>query len=252
MSSQGIWWEDLLQTVKIRYNKANELSRFFSLPTGDELTKGDAPMFMYGKKGDPLDKVTSIKTRDRELFEKWAWEQIQVKVLFINQHDHPVEIYWIHGSRAHSKEVLQPGTQIELTTMLTHEWYIRDKRVDARPDSPGSWKLTDESSLLTLKFGVENGPKIRDDWTTTVVIPRRTCFDLSGHCLFWNSQGECRKNPVFMEEVCQLTCKQCENDKPTSFDHNVDDETDANVDVTKEQTEDAETNTGDTAVNDEL
>ena len=102
--------------------------------------------------------------------------------------------------------------------MLTHEWYIRDKRVDARPDSPGSWKLTTESSLMTLKIGVQGGPKIRDDWTATVVIPKRSCFDLSGHCLFWQSQGECNKNPNFMGEVCRLTCKLCESDEPKTFD----------------------------------
>ncbi|GKY93372.1 hypothetical protein MPSEU_000304800 [Mayamaea pseudoterrestris] len=224
MSAQGIWWEDLLQTVKIRYHKSNELSKFFQLPTGDDLSKSGAPIFLYGKKGEPLDRMKQLQTANRATFESWAWEQMQVTVTFVNRHDHTVELYWIHGTRATTRADLPAGHEIELTSMLTHEWYIRDKRVDARPDSPGNYRLTTESSLLTLKIGVEGGPKIRDDWTTTVIIPKRTCFDLSGHCLFWSSHNECERNPNFMFEQCRLTCKLCESDERTEFDDEHDDQ----------------------------
>jgi curved DNA-binding protein CbpA len=32
MSSQGIWWEDLLQTVRIRFYRNSDLSKFFGVP----------------------------------------------------------------------------------------------------------------------------------------------------------------------------------------------------------------------------
>jgi len=36
MSSQGIWWEDLLQTVAVRFHRSNDLTEFFGVPSGDE------------------------------------------------------------------------------------------------------------------------------------------------------------------------------------------------------------------------
>lgn len=34
MSTQKIWWEDLLQTVQVKFNRGSELSRFFHVPSG--------------------------------------------------------------------------------------------------------------------------------------------------------------------------------------------------------------------------
>ena len=119
-----IWWEDLLQTVKIRYNKQNTLTRFFKVPHGDEMRKTKKPMFLFGRRGQPLSAdFARIQTRDREEFEKWMWKQIEVSVHFINNHHHEVELFWIHGRTAHSKGKLQPGETQWHTTMLTHEWW---------------------------------------------------------------------------------------------------------------------------------
>ena len=41
------------------------------------------------------------------------------------------------------------------------------------------------------------------------MIEPKVCFDLSGHCGFWNSRRECEKNPRFMGEVCRKTCELC-------------------------------------------
>ena len=34
-----------------------------------------------------------------------------------------------------------------------------------------------------------------------LIIHPKNCIDLSGHCPWWKGQGECKKNPLFMEEV---------------------------------------------------
>jgi hypothetical protein len=210
MSNQGIWWEDLLQCVKIRYHKGNDLTRFFSLPSGDELTKGGKPLFLYLRKGDPLYKYQMFQTNSRQAFETWVWEMVQVQVTFHNQHDHPVELYWIHGNVANSRAIIQPGETVMETSMLTHEYYARDKRTDSWPESPGAYKLTTEASLGSWKIGKEGGPPIQDDFTMNIYIPLKQCFDLSGHCTFWKQLGECKKYPEFMAEKCQLTCSFCD------------------------------------------
>ncbi len=103
MSSQGIWWEDLLQTVQIRYHTPKHpLAQFFGLTA--PLTE---PVFFLARRGVPLQlsSFQTLTTRNRQIFDKWVWEQLEVDIQFINQHDHPVEVYWIHGNRAHIRMV---------------------------------------------------------------------------------------------------------------------------------------------------
>jgi ShK domain-like/VHL beta domain len=210
MSEQGIWWEDLLQTTTVRFHRSNDLTEFFGIPNGDNL---DAPVFIFGKRGQDFKHSTEgwarISTNSREEFEAWVWQCINVKVIFVNNHDHPVEIFWIHGRRANVKMILQPGDVDEHTTMLSHEWWVRDARTDSHPDSPGRWKLTNNNMLVTWKI-------TSDEENQRLVIPLSKCFDLSGHCDWWRQHGECTKNPKFMEEQCAKTCALCaEVDNPS-------------------------------------
>lgn len=208
MSSQGIWWEDLLQTVQIRFHKSSELSRFFQVDAGQMQNDSNTPIFLFGKRGQSLtDSAARIQTRSRQSLENWVWKQMEVDVQFINQHDEHVELYWIHGSRAQLKFTIPPHSVGLQTSMLSHEWYARDARVDSRSDSPGRYKLSTESSLGSWKIVNDTSPQ-------KFVIEPQTCFDLSGHCAFWKQRGECRKNPNFMLEQCLFTCDLCrkEND----------------------------------------
>jgi hypothetical protein len=180
MSTQGIWWEDLLQTTVVRYHRSNKLTEFFDIPNGDELK---APLFVFGRRGQKFDASSTnwprLSTSDRGVFDKWMWDQIKVDVEFVNSHDHPVEIYWINGKQAtKSPLILEAGASEIHTTMLSHEWAVRDARVDARKDSPGRSKLTKNSILITWKI-------TSDEQRQQLVIPLRKCFDLSGHCGDW-------------------------------------------------------------------
>ena len=207
MSSQGIWWEDLLQATVVRYHLNNKLTELFDIPRGDTLNE---PVFIFGRRGQKFDaSVTEwprFSTKNREEFDKWVWSQVEVVVEFVNNHDHPAEIYWIHGTSAKNSLTVEPGETKTHTTMLSHEWWVRDARVDTRHDSPGRWKLTQNSMLISWKI-------TSDEDSQKLVIPKRNCYDLSGHCSFWQGQGECKKNPVFMDDSCALTCGKCTKDK---------------------------------------
>lgn len=204
MSSQGIWWEDLLQTVRIKFYRKSELSELFGV-TAEQVHQ--KPIFLFGQRGTRLTADTAqhlprYHGNNRQDFEAWVWKQIEIVVEFTNRHEHRVEVYWIHGSTAHRKFELEPGESQAHTTMLSHEWYVRDVRVDTRPDSPGRYKLTNDSSLGSWKI-------INDESPQPIIIPGGQCFDFSGHCGFWKSYGECHKNPVFMREQCIKTCGWC-------------------------------------------
>jgi hypothetical protein len=207
MSSQGIWWEDLLQSVQIRFHRSSDLSRFFGIPAADDM---DEPIFLFGRRGQPLsDSFSRLSTKDRATFETWVWKQIEVDVEFVNEHPYPIEIYWIHNRRATLKLTLGSGQRHTLTSMLSHEFWVRDARVDTRDDSPGRWKLTDDSSLGSYKIVTDTNPQ-------QIIIEANTCYDLSGHCGFWRGHGDCRKNPIFMEENCRKTCKLCSKEASKS------------------------------------
>lgn len=206
MSSQGIWWEDLLQTTTVRFHRSNKLTQFFNIPSGDTMEK---PIFVFGKRGIAFNNETSewskLETDSRQTFDAWVWDQIKVQVEFVNHHDHAVEIYWIHGTTAKVKATLEPNGRTVHTTMLCHEWWVRDARTDTHKDSPNRYKLTENSMLIKWKI-------VSDEHNQQLIIPLRKCYDISGHCPFWWGHGECAKNPNFMREQCSKTCGLCTTD----------------------------------------
>ena len=250
MSPQSIWWEDLLQTASIRFHRSNDLTRYFGTLLGQMTINEDMkePVFLFLKKGTKLNDGESFIdttdvdsnnnnhaarmhiTKDRASFEKWMWTMIEVQVTFHNQHFHPVEIYWISGNRANIKTTIEPNETWVHYSMLTHEFYSRDARVDLWEGSPGRFKLTTNSSLGSWKIGVsssnsekkdddgggqqeeEHATTIREDGSVYITIPPKQCLDLSGHCTFWANQNQCTENPTFMAEKCMLTCGHCSND----------------------------------------
>ena len=206
MSSQGIWWEDLLQTTTVRFHRANDLTEFFGIPNGETMKN---PIFVFGKRGANINDAKSwprLETRDRKQFDDWVWKRMEVQIQFVNQHDHPVEIYWIHGTNAKNSLKLEPGASETHTTMLSHEWWVRDARTDTRSDSPGRHRLSSNNCLITWKI-------LNDQHLQQLVIPLRTCYDLSGHCGYWKNQNQCNENPKFMGEDCRLSCGLCTRDE---------------------------------------
>jgi hypothetical protein len=203
MSTQGIWWEDVLQTIVVRHHTPNhELVKHFDIPTDI-----DKPVFVFLKQNATLTPEDSVMltTSHREDFENWVWKQLEVKVQFRNEHSHAVELYWLHDTRAHLKATILPKQSHYENTMLSHAYVARDARVDQFEGSPGRYKLMPNALV--------------GNWTITsttpsvVTIPAKPCMDMSGHCSFWsmNPKGECQRNAGFMHKTCALTCNVCSN-----------------------------------------
>lgn len=167
MSAQNIWWEDILQTIQIRYHRSSELSRLFGAPDADDL---HVPLFLFGKRGTPLsNEFSRLSTANRRQFETWVWAQIEVQVHFVNEYPEPVEVFWIHGNRAQLKMTLNPGQKEVHTTMLTHEWWVRDARVAPQnrhrltPDTClASWKIVNDTSPQVLIIKPKEDPSSRE------------------------------------------------------------------------------------------
>ena len=205
MSTQGIWWEDLIQAVKVRYFQENEITKFFGIPHGDNLR---SPIVVFGKRGQILDaevakRMERIETRNRAELEDWIWQRIQITVWFVNQHTHAVEIFWIHKGSAEMTLTLDPGQRESHNTMLSHEWWIRDSRVDTFPESPRRNRLTKESLLGIWKI-------VSDEDGQEIIIQSKACVDMSGHCERWEKTSrDCTNNPTFMKVNCRKTCSFC-------------------------------------------
>lgn len=253
MSSQGIWWEEILQTIKVKYHRSNDMAEHFGLPfVGDAAKDMVQPVFLFGRKGQTLyEPWERLDTRNRAHLEKWMWKQIQVEVHFVNQHSHPVELFWIHGTGAQQKEVIAVGETAVHTTMLTHEWWARDIRTDARPDSPSRKKLTEASCLASWKIQNATTPQ-------TLVIETPLCFDLSGHCPYWRNarRGKgCEHNPNYMCEYCQSTCqdfcKTCQQ-QPTPSEQQQRATSSTSNPNSSSQAESERTGQGEEGVHDEL
>ena len=207
MSTQKIWWEDLLQTVQVKFHRGSELSRFFQVPSGEEINASGKPFFVFVDKGKPLSDFATFSTSNRKDMESWVWKQMHVEVTFVNQHEHPVELYWIHGGKGNHLVTLQPGDVRVENTMLSHEFYARDDRVDRWDGSPGRHKLSKNSAMGSWK--ILSDPVSEVDGNTIYI--RSNCFDLSGHCEWWAAapRHECQRNPGFMNKTCQKTCEVC-------------------------------------------
>ena len=97
LSKQGIWWEDILQTVKVLYYHSNKLIRFFDIPDRSNL---QVPVFIFVKKGSPLTDYQSLQTANRARFTYWMWNNLEVKnVTFINRHKKEVDVWWVHDDQ---------------------------------------------------------------------------------------------------------------------------------------------------------
>eukprot|EP00978_Attheya_sp_CCMP212_P001127 scaffold2339_cov54-Attheya_sp.AAC.6 len=224
MSSQGIWWEDILQSVQIRFHrKGNDLTRLFEVPSlNDEMNNAlTQPYLAFVKRGDPLEDfqvyytgagAEKEQTLSRHDAHAWVWEMLSIDVEFVNNHDHPVILYWIDGQRAREKTVIPPGGTYLSRTRLSHQWYARDQRCDNHSGAQ-------DPLLRRKKFTKESligNWIILSDQQQKIVI-ETTCFDLSGHCTFWNgNKQECDRNSSFMHAMCPKTCNTCKNAEGTN------------------------------------
>ena len=214
----GIFWETMLQTTKVPYTRENDMTRFFKIPKGDALRESGKPIFLFGRRGEPLSQnLERIQTSSHEELEEWVWDKMKVTVEFVNKHSHPVLGYLIQdeGNNTQSLFQLDPGESTEIATRLSHEFWVKDARVDTHPDVlQKPTKFTQESMV-----GVYNIDS--DEIGQQIVIHPKSCFDFSGYCVEWKQDGACTnrkdgKDVTFVQELCPFSCQIC-NDKNDEF-----------------------------------
>ena len=193
MSEQGIWWEDILLTAKVRYNSKSDIAGKWGIK--DHKT----PTYAFVRRGSTLDRENvqflSIPNMKHQAFAAWMWKNIEVEITFINRHDHDVHLYWINGRRANNRGVIPPGQQLVQNTMLSHEWMARDTRVNDNT-------LNDESGMGHWL--------IKTDTEKVFEIRTKPCMDWHGSCVTWAARGECHRNPGYMMSTCRLSCNVCD------------------------------------------
>jgi hypothetical protein len=97
------------------------LERFdkhFNIPSCDQLK---APIFVFGKLSQCFDDpstCTCMQTVKWTDYDLWQWRQLQVEIECFNNHDHAVEVYWLHDRSGKLKviwiRVNMPFTQQRL------------------------------------------------------------------------------------------------------------------------------------------
>jgi len=203
LSEQGIWWEEFLQTVKVRYWEPTSLTRYFGIPLRQYL---DVPIFIYVKKGNPLSDHVRLETRQRNKFTSWVWDQLKVEYEFVNLHNHPVEIWWVADKRKELQSTLQPYHVAAVNCRLSHTFWIRDARVNQHIATNRNHlpKLSENSTMEVIKV-------ITDDPGQQAIIHTKACFDLTTNCDEWycDAHVDASGKNEYANNYCRKTCGTC-------------------------------------------
>eukprot|EP00658_Telonema_sp_P-2_P037953 TRINITY_DN27287_c0_g1_i1.p1 TRINITY_DN27287_c0_g1~~TRINITY_DN27287_c0_g1_i1.p1 ORF type:complete len:442 (+),score=87.90 TRINITY_DN27287_c0_g1_i1:102-1427(+) len=199
LSANQIWWEDMMLTAKLQMNSRGDCSVCRQLRVDAQAALQD-PVFVMVKKGDKLGKAVSISTRRHEDFQAWVWENLRVQVRFVNHHHHPVNLWWIHGSRGKLKGEVAVNGFFRHNVHLSHEFWAIDSRVTDIRDSN---KLSASTVVGVWKATSPGVYQVR--------IQARDCLDLDHMCSFWarHPPDECDRNPQFMQHRCPWSCRVC-------------------------------------------
>jgi curved DNA-binding protein CbpA len=235
----GLQWEEILRTAKIRYNQPTELTRLFGVP----YTKRDTPYIVFGRSGDSVSKIGVFSmvqgvADPQEQLEQWVTRHLKSRVTMVNHHHGSVELYLVRDQSKPSREglelvtALRPGFSVSLTVDIGDKIIVVDSRVDTFPGSqaafdtelfkgskspiitahtprpnPQSWYFQNPAILGEF---IISGPEI------TLEIPEIACFDLSLKCQSWILSGTkpqdrsaCQQQPEFMHAICPASCGVC-------------------------------------------
>ena len=183
-----IWWEDMLQAVKIKFHSSNDITRFLNVGDGDGIRTSHAPLFLFGHRGQPLvaDTFARIHTSNYNDYVNWVWTQLEVQVTFVNHHPYPVEAFLMNTSKAVPYFTLQPGESNLQTSRLSHEWWFGDARVNTYPKASNDTDNHSGNSRATFSMDAETMVAIfkitNDRSPQTFHIEAKKCLDLSGQC----------------------------------------------------------------------
>lgn len=210
LSKQGIWWEEFLQTVKVRYHHSTKLTRFFDIPHRDNL---QAPVFVFVKMGNTLKDYKRLQATQRAKFTHWMWNNLIVEnVKFINRHKNEVDIWWVHDDQVKYHSSVPSDHVATMDAKLSHTFWIRDSRVNKHltPEEEGKLllkdRLSENSTLQVIQI-------VNDDKNQTFDIGIKACMDLSTTCEGWKLAYNCTSNDSWAQsytnKYCRKSCGKC-------------------------------------------
>lgn len=206
-SEEGVWWENILQTVKVRYDALHPtaLTRYFEIAVFDDAStkQRNNPTFIFVRNGQSLETYQSLNTRRRDQFTYWVWDLLQTNVSFTNHHSHAIDIWWVHNQHQQYRSTLQPFQSTSYQCKLSHTFWFRDSRVnkhipkDIRHHYP---KLSENSTLHAFSI-------VKDDPGQEVIVEVAGCFDLATNCKYQSETNQCTSSKS--QKYCSKTCGYC-------------------------------------------
>ncbi len=240
----GMVWQDVLQTAKIRYNKATELTTLFGTPHG----KTHMPHIVFVRAGQSIQDIKVFSPRGlselQEQLEVWVISQLVAPMTIVNRHHSAVKLFLVSDQTQSGQQrqvliqTVDPGQAISLVLRLGDKIVAVDVRVDAYPGSPSfdasffkgypqefiksspnpeSWYFQNPAILGEYLIGLD----------TTLTIEEEYCLDLSLKCQAWTVQlngkktsqhSICQQQPAFMHHICPATCGICHRKKNWWFE----------------------------------
>lgn len=236
----GLQWDDILRTAKIRYNSHTEMTQLFRVPTN---AKSQNPHIVFGKAGDSIANVDAFLPRqgasidhDKAL-ETWIKEHLKSRVTIVNHHHSRVNVFVVHDQSRPPREgvrlltTLRPNFAAPFTLNIGDKIVAVDTRVDSFPGAPKfeTASLAGSKSPTIQKFKPPPTPEswfFRNSAILEEILVQRSeqileiqeshCFDLSLKCEMWilfgkNAQvrSTCQEQPEFMHNICPASCGVC-------------------------------------------
>lgn len=235
----GMIWGNVLQTAKIRFNKATDLTRLFGVNVDG---RRDVPYIVFGRAGMTVKEGLHV-FRPRKLsdppvqLEHWVTTLLATRVTMINSHFAPVKLFLILDQTVYAANAgvhlatLEPNHEMTLALHVGDKIVAIDDRVDAFPGSPkfesttlfASSRIGSQSDASVPKHWFFTNPAILDEYLvdieTTIEIKESRCFDLSLQCHTWATVGDkkkklysknlCAEQPEFMHHLCPASCGVC-------------------------------------------
>jgi hypothetical protein len=225
VGKNNVQWDDVVQSVKVRYNDASELTKFFKVPSNQFANSRNTPFIVFGKKGDRLDQfqIFNVKNNKRHgddphlLLQRWVETFLKARVKFENQHHSTVHIFLLVEGKKKLLRILAPGHVFADTLTVTDQVFAVDERVGAYPGgssntgSSSSGKDRPTESVMLGQWTIStDGP---------IFITTKKCFDMSEFCPDWLAAfgpQKCDRDSEFMHSICAVTCGVC-SEGPASF-----------------------------------
>jgi curved DNA-binding protein CbpA len=236
----GMDWDDIIQTAKIRYNAETELTRHFKVPSPNAAKRSKLPTIVFGKQGDPVGTFSTFRFSSwgdqRDKLQQWIEELLTAHITVVNHHPTSSLRVLLHdGTTVHLLEhhrqpiILQPGDAVSLQVHIADRIVTMDASVDQYPDATWSPLLLQHEK--SLKGVTMDNILITQSSSAGQVVEvgnkSKRCLDYSLHCPLWatppkNLQrhgGDHHSNPChgenwhFLHTMCPVACGVCHETK---------------------------------------